>query len=509
MAIEKRSILSLPKGKKTNIEAADEEKSVPVALFDVLLPCRQFVVHHKVAEVGQVSLTAEFLLRLLYSVDGLDEKDVAQFFGFNATEMAFVVNEAESRAYVTRKDGRIWLEDAGISLFKEGDKPQIFEVLKRTEKIGFDLLSMAPCDREGISDFERALPELEIRDAHMVATASREVPDAFRRHYREIVGRRDRDPAAGVKKSLYSIDEVIASDRFFSVVPFLAVSNIKKPGEPKPVFDAWRPGHELDDRGPVVNAIAAFLDNLKINRRKEDEHAYQVILDIAPDFLKEYKTKEGLSVARFFKETSIRAGELRIDRPTVGIVGPLYSPENSNRIIEAMRYAAQNRLGDAVEKFLWLLPNSPIWGTSRALSNVIERIANESNGGVTTNNKVARNDVAIVCGKPPRHIVRAFQKVLLRADNGSVPSALEVLLIPRRMVAITVHAPIGVGRGYPVPLGVLSFEPAVVRRAHDYLEAQLARYLEIPNTSEKIDVHTLMLWPQESIPGESVSGPSE
>lgn len=504
----KRSILTLPKSKRADADLVEEEeKNIPIGLFDVLLPSRQFVVHHKVAEVGQVSLTAEFLLRLLYSVDGLEEQDLAQFFGFNATEIAFVVNEAESRAYVARQDGRIWLMDAGYALFKDGEKPTIFEVQKRTEKIGFDLLSMAPCERENLSEFERALPELEIRDAQMAATASQMVPDAFRRHYREIVGRKDRDPASGVKRSLYSIDEVVASDRFSSVVPVLAVANIRKPGEPEPVLDAWRSGHELDDRSSVVNAVAAFLDSLKTVRHTEDEHAYQAILDLAPDYLNEYRTRSGLSVSRFFKETAVRAGELRVDRPTVGIVGPLYSPENSKRIVDAMGYATLHETERDVEPFLWLVPNCSTWGTSRALHTFLERIANESNGNVTGENKGTRGEIAITCGKPQKHLLKVFQKVLMRADNGSVPGAMEMLLIPRRVVAVTVHAPIGVGWGFPVPLGVLSFAPDVVKRAHEYLNTQLPQYVETSDSSDKFDVRALISWLESSRRGELDSGP--
>lgn len=493
MTATKRRTLTLPKGQVAKADSVNEERNIVVGLFDVLLPSRQFLVHHKVAEVGEVSLTTEFLLRLLYSVDGLAEQDVAQFFGFNATEMAFVVNEAESRAYVTREAGQIWLTEAGYALFKDGERPQILEVQKRTEKIGFDLISLAPCDRENLSEFERALPELEIRDVQLAATASKEVPDAFRRHYREIVGRRDRNPAIGVKRSLYSIDQVIAADRFSAVVPVLAVTNVRKPGEPEPNLEAWRSGHELDDRSSVVNAVAAFLDNQKITRKAEDEHAYEVILDLADNYMKEYKTKGGLSVTRFFKETAIRAGELRVDRPTVGIIGPLYSPDNSTRILEAMAYTASQEENEDWGPFLWLVPNLPTWGTSRALSTFLERIRNETNGS-PSGQKPHRDEIAITCGKPQKHLYKAFQKVLFRVDNGSIPDALEILLVPKRMVAVTVHAPISADHGFPVPLGLLSFDPDVVRRAHLYIESQLPQYLGAFDSRDKYDIHMITRW---------------
>lgn len=488
MTQQKRATLSLPK--RPNDDTAEEDRNIPVGLFDVLLPSRQFVVHHKVAEVGQVALTTEFLLRLLYSVDGMEEEDVGEFFGFNAGEMAFVVNEAESRGYVYRTGGRIWLADAGHALFMDGQRPQILEVQRRTEKIGFDLLSMAPCERVNLSEFELALPELEIRDEQRVATASHDVPDAFRRHYREIVGRKDRDPATGVKRSLYSVDDVAASDRFSAVVPVLAIANIRKPGEPEPMLDAWRSGHELDDRSAVVNSVAAFLDGLKTVKRAEDDHAYEVLLDIAPDYLNEYKTKSGLSAFRFFKETAVRAGELRVDRPTVGIIGPLYSPENSRRLSDALAYAAPREPEADDDNFLWIAPDIAAWGASRATSTLLDQIHG--------------SEAVITRGKPLKHLLKLFQRVLQRPDNGSIPAALEVLLIPRRVVAVTVHAPLSIGRSFPIPLGVLSFEPDVVKRVHQYLKTQLPQYIEIANSNDKFDLHSTLRWVESPGEGSSV-----
>ncbi|UXZ34909.1 hypothetical protein K6V71_02325 [Cupriavidus gilardii] len=502
MTGEKRSILTLPSKGSGGTSEPLKEKSVSVGLFDLLLPGRQFIVHHKIAEVGQVSLTTEFLLRLLYSVDGLEEEQIAQFFGFNATEMSFAINEAEARDFVERQDGCVWLSDAGYALFKDSDRPQIFEVLKRTEKVGFDLLSMAPCERDNLSDFERALPELGILDAGRVGIASQEVPDAFRRHYRDFVGRKDRDVAAGVRRSLYSIDEVIPADRFSSVVPVLAVANVLKPGEPAAVLEAWRNGHELEDRESVVHSVATFIDNLKTVRQSEDERAYRLLLEIAPDYLKEYRTRDGLSVNRFFKETASRAGELRVDRRTVGIVGPLYSPENIERIRNALEYSADPASDGQAGDPVWIVPGSPVWGASRALLTLMENVAQACYPGSVA----SKTAIAVLRDRSQKHLRKAFSRRVIRSDDGEIPSSLEVLLVPRRMVAVVVNAPIGLGRGFPVPLGVLSFEREVLRRVHEYLEGKLRpRTLD---SDEKIDWHALLRW-EELSQQEIACGPAQ
>jgi hypothetical protein len=110
--------LSLPK--MVQADRTDDDRPFELAVYDVLLPCRQFVVTHKVAELGRVSMTAEFLLRLLRSVDGMDETDFGTFFGFDSLERSYVIREAEESGYVARKNGQLWLTMTGRSLFRDG-----------------------------------------------------------------------------------------------------------------------------------------------------------------------------------------------------------------------------------------------------------------------------------------------------------------------------------------------------------------------------------------------------
>lgn len=490
-----RNVLSL--GRKKTDDGAETEIAVPVGVFDVQLPARQFMVHHKVAEVGQVSLTTEFLLRLLHSVDGMSEEDVTQFFGFDANEMAFVVDEPEAKGFISRADGRLWLTDAGHSLFKEDSgKPQIFEVLKKYERVGFDLLALAPCEKEGLSAFERALPELPIRNPDLAAHASKYVPESFRRFYGDIASRRNRDVADSLKRSLYSVDEVIPSDRYSALVPFVAEANIRKPGDPEPVLDGWRTGHELSDRDEVVHAVGAFLDNLKVARSREDDNAYELLAELAPEYMKEYVIRGGISVLRFFKETARRAGELRSDRRTIGIIGSLYLPENSKRISAAINYAAAPVHGDD-DTYIWMYPSHSAWGASRALVALMEKLSYEGVPQITKSERRERFQVLVGCGKPEWHLIKQAQKIYDRPNNGAIPSALEVLLIPQRVAAVTVHSSILETKGYPVPLGILSYDPSVVRRVHRYLQAQLPKRLNVYNGQGGYDMHSRLDWPEE------------
>jgi hypothetical protein len=49
------------------------------------------------------------------------------------------------------------------------------------------------------------------------------------------------------------------------------------------------------------------------------------------------------------------------------------------------------------------------------------------------------------------------------SDTRRCPGPLEILLVPDVAAAVLVHAPIGASRGYPVPLGFVSFDEAVLK----------------------------------------------
>jgi hypothetical protein len=499
----KRAVLSLRKEKPADSADAPQEQHIPVGVFDLLLPSRQFIVHHKVAVLTNVSLTAEFLLRLLFSLDSLTEEDIAEFFGFDSEEATFVVNEADAKGYVERHGGRVELTQAGYDLFNDSDRPQVFEVFKRAEKVGFDLLSMAPSERSNLSEVDLSFSELPVEDGYRAGMASKEVPDAFRRHYREIAGQKDKDLAAGIKRTLYSIDAVTPGERFSSVVPVVAIANSRNPANPEALFEAWKTTHELDERPEIVRAVAAFLENQKVLFKPDDRRAYDILLGIAEDYLKEYRTRNGLSVSRYFKETAQRAGELRADRPTIGIIGPLHAPENIDRVVKALEQSKSRYSSPIDEKVVWMMPNSATWGMSRGVEKLLDQVFGEKKSQYDSGSRKLRGDAVIAWGKPSGHVRKIFETILTRVDDGNIPAVLEIFLIPQRIVAVVVHAPIGLERGFPVPLGILSFDPRVLETAREYLIDRLPQYLNIYESGNALDIHSLISW-EDTAPSKVV-----
>src|SRR5690606_27954857 len=93
------------------------------------------------------------------------------------------------------------------------------------------------------------------------------------------------------------------------------------------------------DRPQIESAAAMLVDDLKVNGNQIGAlQAYEVLAELAPEFLKEFVTRAGLNVNRYWREAVGRAGEPRADRKTVPIIGPLYTEANARRFLEVVEY---------------------------------------------------------------------------------------------------------------------------------------------------------------------------
>lgn len=64
--------------------------------------------------------------------------------------------------------------------------------------------------------------------------------------------------------------------------------------------------------------------------------------------------------------------------------------------------------------------------------------------------------------------------VIVPVPSRALAPDLEVLLVPGRLCVVLAHSPVETTRGFPIPMGIVSFEPAVVRRAHELATSLLS-----------------------------------
>lgn len=490
-----------------------EQKEVLLDRFDVLLPCRMFQVTYKVAEQGGVSLTSEFLLRLLYAVeDGMHDERIAQFFGFNQRELAFVLNEVLTRDYAIREEGRLRLTKVGHGLFSAGNgAPHIVTVEKRTGDFGFDSISLCGQEFSRLDPFARSLPALEVKNQTVAANPSEHIRQmAFRRSFAEFDFSR-RNGVNVTKQHLYSVDSVAPEKRFLTAVPVRVIAQGGDCANIQVDLSDWHTGHELEDRDVIVNAITALVDSIVVQKTAHDEWAYKQLLAIAPAFLQRYKRRDGFAVDRYHRYALQAAAEPRADRPTVPLIGAIFTPANMERLTAALKYGTRT-LGKAISQhesmalalvqvqtgelnhgdeqevpaapqwprqMFWLTPIKH-WGQTRALpialDLVLQALQQADTGSLDDWQTIAvRPQGDRNMGRPPAWVKNAFSKIISLPLQDMPSSSLEILYVPNLVAAVLVHAPIspstGVARGFPVPLGFLSFDPEVVAQAGHYFHA--------------------------------------
>ena len=295
---------------------SDRNPRVEIDAFDLRLPCRAFRIAYKVAEQGKLSLTTEFMLRLLRAADELREDGVAKFFGFNDEETEFAIDQAERFGYLARVNGRVHLTSAGHNLFAAGsEEPVLFQVVSKTDKVSFDLISFAPVEPwRPLTKFEFALPELPIASLAEVGQASDRVKQSFQRNFRLIRPKRSSDSQVN---SLYTIDSIDAERRFETVLPVKVSVRPENPTTPEADLLSWKTGGDLDEREAVLNACGNFVRGIATQTDSKCEAAAKELVACAPDAAGAFHARRRLQLERLFSDRDPARGPTS-DRPADG-----------------------------------------------------------------------------------------------------------------------------------------------------------------------------------------------
>lgn len=161
-----------------------------------------------------------------------------------------------------------------------------------------------------------------------------------------------------------------------------------------------------------------LVEDLKANGNQVGAlQAYEILAELAPDFLKDFITRAGLNVKRYWRESVGRAGEPRADRKTVPIIGPLYTEANARRFLEVVDYGLRSS-AEQPEFVFSIAPQTRLWGGTTqqrdTLSYLRRRIA-----AVAPESTTETRAVCLFPGKPAWFIDRTFDEVL-GADSSDI-----------------------------------------------------------------------------------------
>lgn len=116
---------------------------------------------------------------------------------------------------------------------------------------------------------------------------------------------------------------------------------------------------------------------------------------------------------------------------------------------------------------IWLCPEIQNWGMTTRVQELLAATSKQFRASDGSEVKSM-----LIAGRKFRSFKEVFNGIL--EVTSDLPKGLEMFLVPNRLAYIAFHSPIGAKNGYPMPLGILSFAPDVVKRAQLYLQDHLA-----------------------------------
>src|SRR3546814_3433490 len=206
---------------------------------------------------------------------------------------------------------------------------------------------------------------------------------------------------------------------------------------------------------------------------------------VGKEALSDFITGGAVRRDAFLREAVKRAGELRSDRPTVPIVGTLFTDANRERLRKALEYARPRvEPPPPPDIIVWQTPALSRWGATRRLPQTLEMIQ-----PLTGDAGKEPTALALAIDKASWHLVHSFDAVIGSRANDLGLASLEILLVPGHLAAIIIHTAVGQGDSYPVPLGIPRFGPAVVDRARALLHDMLPAHIAPQGDRAKLDVN--------------------
>ncbi len=462
-----------------NSENNDAVLQPVVNTIDFLLPCRDYVIDFKVADTKQLSITLEYILRLIRVLGRLREEEIAEFFNYDRKELEFVLNEGSAHEYIEWKNGEVDLARAGRKLFDVGSNvPRSMELQTFSSRVGFDLLSFSFERKKYLSRFDSFLPELEVKDTEFISDGSSGVPEVFKKNYFEIMVS---DPRLKKeKKGLYSVDKVATGDRYSVLVPVDIRHDNQCLGQPDFDLGKWKDEADLGSRQAVLESISSYLSTLCRSRNPRDQVSFQVfraLIDDVLDTSSENVVDEAFSAEVIYKNISEHL--LKDDGNSVFFGSP-FLPKIGTELIGAIKDGMNQRKPKL--NLSWLIPNTPAWGANQNFPSLLEGIYKELASEAETGNREkvfsSNDDEAnsrmnvewFVSGKLEKQISVAFQQHACEGHELSISNNLvEIIVCSNAAVLIAIHVPPTRGSAMPTPLGVISSNRAVVEKALDYL----------------------------------------
>jgi hypothetical protein len=437
------------------------------------VPAQRFLITAEVVRGRQIPIVQDFALRLLRVADSMETADFQAFFGWNGRELTELLGELLRAELVTETNGRLRLGTAGTMVFQGADDPVGPPVAIQSqlvkEYVGFDKVSFNLAPTASREPHVASLPLLQIVDRTRAAFATKEVPEALRRNWREFSEGRFSPQGQGPDPELQAILEVEPKAHFLSEVVVPVILQLQGEVRAEPNFSALEALGREGSRKELIASAARYAAAL--NGPADDSASLQLLRSIGLPLLDRFGAGAPAGAWARYALSDPKFDEER--RPTVALCGSVVSPMVRTALLDRTAvWEASLPSGDG--PILWLRPSLRQWGVGESFTTVASTLARRARGP---------NGLVLVCrfgeekmppGTRSERLVESGFSASVSVSGGHLPGSLEILLSPGRWALVLVHKPVTPG-GLPIGGGFCSGAPTVVAGVSTIMRGFLAQ----------------------------------
>lgn len=457
------------------------------------VPCRRFSIRLTVSNQERLPLVREFSLRYLNLVGTCSSKSLGHFFGFSDRELSILLTDLKSAGYVNYLGDKLELSDKGREIFQQSEDGTLHIRLieKWNERFAIDFISFRVIHFVPRTDSFKCFHDLKSADQEKVSRAREIAKETFADSFHEYVERYKSNISNEERGrlSIYGISSVESGDKFsfpLSVDLFINSDNLERVVQRYSVFDT---DAAQESRQRLVQEISGTINRLKENSKFGSEFLWLTNEQLGVPIFSKLSQEGQIEVCSILDQIQHIRDNASADSSTVPVVGPFYTNENSNIILNFILNITGSIKTDSDRKesqlknvVYWQKPSTDLWGRDEETFSLIGRIRRE----VTS--VVQGNSVISLIGNSNFEDVKELRWRLTFRNNRNVFDQGYVLALRKQMEPVEIFIWPGVMCGvlyyyladksweYPVPLGFVSKDPKVLDVLAKFLLQQWAGY---------------------------------
>lgn len=457
------------------------------------VPCRRFSIRLTVSNQERLPLVREFSLRYLNLVGPCSGENLGHFFGLSDRELSILVADLKAAGYVKYVCDELELSDKGREIFQQSEDGalHIRSVEKWNERFAIDFISFRVIHFVNRTDSFKCFHDLVSADQEKVSRAREVAKETFADSFHEYVERYKTNISNEERAhlSIYGISSIESGDTFeFPLSVDLFVSS-DSPGQVDQRYAIFETEAAQENRQRLVQEVSGTINRLKEKSKFGSKFLWLTHEQLGVPIFSELSHEGQTEVGSFLKQIQNLRDSSLAGASTVPVIGPFYTEENSNIIMNLVRSITGSIKTDSERKeagmqkmVYWQKPSTDLWGRNEETYSLIGKIRREVTSVIEGNSEIN------LIGNASFENIKQLRWRLTRGNNRNVfdqglavalrdeMGPVEVFIWPGVMCGVLYYYLAETSWEYPIPLGFVSKDPAILNVVAKFLLSQWSGY---------------------------------